>query len=79
MDGMSLDLLALACRERDVDYLVLEGQGTSRLSSLLHLIQLGDFASAYSGILRGERIAELSIIPRLRSVLRQADTLALAS
>jgi glucose/mannose-6-phosphate isomerase len=79
VDTMSLDLLARVCQERGMDCLVMEGQGTSRLSSLLHLIQLGDFASGYLGILRGQRIAELSIIPELRSALRQADALPLAS
>ncbi len=79
VDTMSLDLLASTCGERGVDCLVLKGRGRSRLSSLLRLVQWGDFASAYLGILRGERIAELSIIPGLRSVLRQAGTLARAS
>jgi len=44
-----------------------------RLAGMIELALLGDFASAYLGLLRGERLAHLHTIPALRTHLRQSS------
>ena len=71
IDREAIDLFAHWCATQGIAYEEAVSAADHRLASILELVQLGDFASAYTGMLRGERIAQLQTIPSLRDTLRR--------
>jgi hypothetical protein len=51
-------------------FLELKGIGQDRLSKLLTSITFGDYVSMYLAALRGTDPAELTLIPKFRSIMQ---------